>query len=112
VREVLLSHQLIISAPLLAETEKTLGGKLKIPPSVVSELIQFLKEDSVLSLPANPSDVSLRDKGDLIILASALGGRADLFVTGDKEVLELRKVGPMEIVSPRGFWEKLKESKE
>ena len=48
------------------------------------------------------------DQDDVIILSSALNGDADLFITGDKELLELRRVKNMEIVSPRMFWEKLK----
>ena len=111
VREVLLSHRLIISAPLLTETEKVLAKKLKIPPDLISEFIVFLKEDAVLSPLINQPDVPLKDKDDLIILGPALGGQADLFVTGDKEILDLQKVGRMEIMSPRGFWEKLKESR-
>ena len=111
VREVLLSHRLIISRPLLTEVEKALGGKLGAPLIFISEFIQVLKQDALLSTPAIQPEVLLKDKDDLIILASALGGQADLFVTGDKEILNLQKIGKMGIVSPRGFWEKLKEPK-
>ena len=34
-------------------------------------------------------------------------GRADIFVTGDKELIELRKVKTLQVLSPRAFWEKL-----
>jgi putative PIN family toxin of toxin-antitoxin system len=112
VREVLLSHQLIISLPLLTEVEKALRGKLGAPPTFISEFIQVLKQDALLSSPTVQPEVLLKDKDDLIILSSALSGDTDLFVTGDKEVLDLRKIGKMQIVSPRGFWEKLKESKD
>ena len=37
-----------------------------------------------------------------------LNGNAEIFITGDKELLNLHKVKNMEIVSPRMFWEKLK----
>jgi predicted nucleic acid-binding protein len=37
-----------------------------------------------------------------------LNGEADLFITGDKELLGLKGIGGMEIISPRAFWEKLK----
>lgn len=111
VREALLSHQLIISPPLLTEVEKALRGKLGAPPTFISEIIQVLKQEALLSSPTVQPEVLLKDKDDLIILSSALSGDTDLFVTGDKEVLDLRKIGKMQIVSPRGFWEKLKESK-
>jgi predicted nucleic acid-binding protein len=42
------------------------------------------------------------------VLSCALNGKADLFITGDKELLGLIRIGDMEIVSPRTFWEKLK----
>jgi len=35
---------------------------------------------------------------------------ADLFVTGDRGLIELERLGNMEIVLPRGFWEKLRSS--
>jgi len=44
----------------------------------------------------------------LTILSCALDGEANLFVTGDNELLGLRRIGKMEIISPRAFWEKLK----
>jgi len=43
-----------------------------------------------------------------MILSSALNGNADLLVTGDKELLDLGKIEYMEIVSPRGFWERMR----
>ena len=54
------------------------------------------------------SDVKIRDKDDLTILSSALSGNADLLVTGDKELLNLGKIDDMEIVSPRGFWKRIR----
>jgi len=43
-----------------------------------------------------------------MIVSSALNGNADLLVTGDKELLDLGKIEDMEIVSPRGFWKKMR----
>ncbi len=110
-REVLVSHQLIISAPLLTEIESTLREKLGLPHVVISEFIEILQQDAYFSIPSASSDIDIRDKYDLPILSSALNGSADLFVTGDKELLELHKVGNMKIVSPRMFWEIVKERK-
>ncbi|OGP77646.1 MAG: hypothetical protein A2V86_06500 [Deltaproteobacteria bacterium RBG_16_49_23] len=53
-------------------------------------------------------DIEIEDKDNLTILAQALNGKADLFITGDKELLRLKRIGDMEIVSSRAFWEKLK----
>jgi len=44
----------------------------------------------------------------LTILSCALDGEAELFVTGDNKLLGLRRIGKIEIISPRVFREKLK----
>lgn len=107
-REVLTSHELVISDSLLKELRRVLQRNLKVPTLLISEFIDVLKQDTVFVKPADLPEVNIKDKDDLIILASALSGEADLFVTGDKELLELAKVENLEIVSPRAFWEKLK----
>ena len=107
-REVLASHELIISDALLKELKRVLQKKFRVPPSLISEFLNMLRQDTVLVKPADLPSVNIKDKDDLIILASALCAGADLLVTGDKELLALGKVKNIEIVSPRKFWEKLK----
>jgi uncharacterized protein len=107
-REVLLSHQLILSPPLLSELEEVLGDKFGIPSPLIFELFQILKQDALSSSPSDLPDIDLRDKNDLPLLSSALNGKAEIFVTGDQEILHLKTIGDMQIISPRGFWERLK----
>ena len=109
-REVLASHDLIVSVLLFNELERTLRGKFKIPKTLISEILIFLGEDTILSKVGDYPDVEIRDQDDLALLSCALEGRADIFVTGDKELIELRRVSDLEILSPRAFWEKLKET--
>lgn len=52
----------------------------------------------VVDVPAESADNDSR----LIAAAAATG--ADLFVTGDKQVLERTQIGHMRIVSPRDAW--------
>ena len=108
VREVLTSHDLVISTQLLSELRRVLRDKIGLPPGFVAEIIEMLKQDAHLFKPTHIPDVALRDRSDLPILSSALNGKADLLVTGDKELLSLGRVESLEIVSPRGFWETLK----
>ena len=109
-REVLASHDLIVSAHLLNELERTLRGKFKIPKTLISEILIFLGEDTILSKVGDFPNVNIKDQDDLAMLSCALEGRADIFVTGDKELIELRRVSDLEILSPRAFWEKLKKT--
>jgi predicted nucleic acid-binding protein len=41
-------------------------------------------------------------------VAAALEGKAEILVTGDKDLLEAKKQTDIRVVSPRGFWELLK----
>ena len=106
-REILTRHQLIVSNFLMKELKKTLSKKLALPEDLVSEFVEFIQKESYFSTPSALLDIDIQDKDDIPILSCALNGKADLFITGDKELLGLRRIRKMEIVSPRVFWEKL-----
>lgn len=107
-REILTRHQLIISDPLVEELKGTLRKKLAVPEDLVSEFVEVLEKESYFASPSVLPDIDIKDKDDIPILSCALNGKADLFITGDRELLGLRRIKKMEIVSPRMFWEKLK----
>lgn len=107
-REVFRHHHLIISAELLTELETVFRKTLGLPQNMIFEFIEVIKQDSQLSTPSPLLNVKIRDKDDLSMLSSALNGGADLFITGDKELLGLKSIKNMDIVSPRMFWERLK----
>jgi putative PIN family toxin of toxin-antitoxin system len=107
-REVLRHHHLIISPELLTELENVFRKVLGLPQNIIFEFIEVIKQDSQLSTPSPLLNVKIRSKDDLLMLSSALNGGADLFITGDKELLGLQSIRNMGIVSPRMFWERLK----
>ena len=107
-REILLSHQLVISIPLLAELQNALYTKIGIPQEIITEFINLLTKDSILSENSEIRDININDKDDILILSTAINGNAGIFVTGDKELLDLERIQTMRIVSPRQFWEALK----
>lgn len=107
-REVLASHDLIVSNVVLNELERILKEKFRMPRALTSEISTFLRQETVLSEAGILPRVKIKDRDDLPILSSALEGKADVFVTGDKELLDLQQVSHLEILSPRAFWERLK----
>ena len=107
-REILVSHQLVISSPLIDELTKVLHTKIGIPQEIISDFVELLTQDSIFPEKTTLANINVRDKDDVIIISNALSGNAEIFVTGDKELLELRVVQSMPIVSPRMFWEALK----
>jgi predicted nucleic acid-binding protein len=59
---------------------------------LIAEIVELLKQDSLFSIPPSLSNINLTDKDDMIIVSSPLNGKADFFITGDRELLELREV--------------------
>ena len=110
VREVLSAHDLLVSDYLFQELEQVLLQKFLLPPSLVTDILALLRQDSI-PCEASPSiDLLLKDVDDVPILSCAINGGADMLVTGDKELLGLTKVEDVPILSPRAFWEHLKGS--
>ena len=107
-REILTSHELVVSAPLLSELKKILHNKIGVPQEIISDFTEVLTQDSIFSEDTRPANIDINDRDDVLILSTALNGNAELFVTGDKELLELTRIKSMRIVSPRKFWETLK----
>ena len=106
-REVLLSHHLVVSQPVLDELARVLTTKFGAGREIVDGVLRLLHQDTTMATTGIPPDVPLDDEADLAIIATALQGEAEVFITGDKAVQALRQVGGMEILSPRQFWEKL-----
>ena len=107
-REILVSHQLVVSNPLVLELKNILHTKIGLPQEIIADFVEVLTQDSVLSENTDLVTIDINDKDDILILSTALNENAELFVTGDKELLELRKIQSMRIISPRKFWETLK----
>jgi len=103
---VLQSHELLISESVIQELERILPEKLGQSASVTEGFVAFLHEQACLVKGEQPFP-SLPDPDDEAIVASALAGKAHVFVTGDKALLELQQVVNLPVISPRQFWEML-----
>jgi putative PIN family toxin of toxin-antitoxin system len=106
-REVLTSHELLISPEVLIELKRVLRIKFGVPQDLIDDFISLVSQDTVPARPGAAPSLKIKDKDDLPILSAAVSGGADVFVTGDKEILAVRKVEGVLILSPREFWEKL-----
>ena len=108
VREVLAGHELVLSRQVLTEVRNTLRRKLGVDADTAAEYVKLLEQDAAVARPGSNPAVKLRDRDDLPILAAAIAGKADVLVTGDRELVELGKVGKVRVISPRRFWEQLR----
>jgi len=106
-RVVLAEHQLITGDVVLSELGKALRRRIKLPAAAVDDIVALLREQEVVPKPPRPSDLPIRDPDDRWILASALAGRADVLVTGDRDLLDIAANAPLRVLNPRAFWDLL-----
>lgn len=98
---------IVLSEHILREFERHATGKFGAPPADVAEAISLLREHAELVEPEAMRDIACRDADDLPVLGTATAGRADVLVTGDSDLLELRSVRGIAILTPRQFYERL-----
>ena len=100
----------IVTSPFLRkEVESALLKKVRMPGNVISELVNFLTEHSIsFEVRDIPGNVC-RDPDDAQLLALAEVSGAEYLVTGDKDLLILKKYCATKIVTPRKLWELAKK---
>ena len=106
-RVVLAEHQLITGEIVLSELRKALGRRIKLPAATIEDIVALIREQEVVPKPRKPSDLPIRDPDDRWIIASALAGRADVLVTGDRDLLDIADRAPLPVLDPRAFWDLL-----
>jgi predicted nucleic acid-binding protein len=111
-REVFAAHELVISEYLIEELKRVLADKFSVPRDIGEDYIWLLRQDTILTEKADPPPIQLKDESDILILGAALQAKADVLVSADLELQNLKKIGNLLILSARGFWEKLRAGNE
>ena len=96
---------LVWSNPLKQELESVLarhqiGLATRLALAAYVDLCEFVEPEPL-------KERVCRDKNDDVVLSTALAGKADVIVTGDEDLLVLKKFRGIRILSPRQFLELL-----
>lgn len=103
-----LSAEIMLDERVLAEFHRIARDKFSVDADVLDEADRFFRRyTKILASAAEPCTV-IPDPDDAWIVAAALDGGADWFVTGDKALLELRRVGNLVVLSPRDAYTQLR----
>jgi len=100
----LAEHTICISQWVLDEFCDRLTNKFGFTRINVEQAASFIMGNGVV-LPSDPLPSRIcRDPDDDHILAAAVNGKVQCIVTGDKDLLVLKKIQKIPIIKPSEFW--------
>ena len=95
---------IFISEYILNEVRANLQKKIRLSKEKSGMVIAFLKEVCIVSQYEDLKEPVCRDRKDDPILALAKSSNANYLITGDEDLLMLGKFFKVKVVSPREFW--------
>jgi putative PIN family toxin of toxin-antitoxin system len=106
---VLAEHALIVGEAVLTELRRVLTERIRVPGRTTDEFVALLRQEALIVKKAATFPIRIRDKSDIVVLSEAIAGNAEVLVTGDRDLLVLTDALPLQILSPRAFWEQLRD---
>lgn len=104
VEHVVREHEPFTSDFILGELRATLTDKLRVPRDLAAEAVELQLSRMRRVEPAAVPESTCRDPEDAAVLGTALAADATCLVTGDEDLLVLRKHRGIYILAPGGFW--------
>ena len=99
----ILQHSLVTSEFILAEVREKLIEKFKLSEARALEVDTLLRSRMELTVPTGLTTQVCRDPDDDNILATAAAGNCDFIITGDDDLLVLKRFGNIVIIRPAEF---------
>ena len=98
------AFHLVLCDDIIREFEGILIKKFKLTSTDISEISAIASEAaSEILHKLNPVPNICRDPNDDMIIACAIDATADYIVTGDEDLLILKKYKDVTIINPRNF---------
>lgn len=97
----------VLSEHILDEFREHAGAKFGAPAREVERAVAFVRRHARIVEPVSLPIDACRDPDDLPVLGTAIAGGVDALVTGDADLLDLKRIGAVAIMSPRVFYDRL-----
>ena len=104
IMDAVIHHQVYYSEFLVKEVEKVLKDKFCFSSEFVQEIKNFLKKSFIKGKTSKSILHITSDNIDNQLLSDALNSQVDLFITGDKELLKIKKIHQIKIISSSQYW--------
>jgi putative PIN family toxin of toxin-antitoxin system len=105
---IMAEHELILGEAVQTELKRVLRKKMRVPAVVIDEYDSLLRRESRVVSKAKAFVVAIRDKSDIPVLSEAIAGNAEILITGDRDLLDIAEQLPLQILTPRAWWEQLR----
>jgi len=96
-------HEIVASDFILAELRKNLVHKFKYSAQDSEEAVDLLRSRMEVVVPAALESPVCRDADDDAVLGTAIAGSAACIVTGDKDLLVIKRYHAIDIIRPSDF---------
>ena len=104
------AHEIILSDGILEDVEEKLVQKIKLPEAIAKGIRGFLADQANLVEPVQLPSSICRDPDDLKVLGLIPACMAEALITGDQDLLVLKRFESARIMTPREFWEENQKS--
>lgn len=101
-------HAVVLSEHILREFTEHYVGKFKATHQQATLVVDALRKQCDMVIPAEIPPDAHSDVDDLPVLGTAVAGRVDCLVTGDKQLLEMGSYRDIPILSPRDFYDRIR----
>ena len=102
--DVLSDHEWVTSRFILDELCRKLREKFNFPADDIAAVRQSVIAAAELVEPTEIPAETCRDANDLPVLGTAVASRADVLITVDRDLLDLKRFRDIPILKPGGFW--------
>lgn len=98
------THRLVLSPAILDELRRVLtGSKFRYPVTAADQIDAELREVAEIIEPEAHLSVVTADPEDNRVLECAVEGRADVIVSGDRDLLALGRYAEIPVFRPQEF---------
>lgn len=104
-------HRVVLSDYILEEVHRILVTKLNATEKESRAITSRLRSDSEIVVPAVIPIDACRDRSDLPVLGTAVAGNAEVLITGDSDLLEVKEYRGVKVVNPREMAAMIQESR-
>jgi uncharacterized protein len=98
------NHRVLISNFVLDELTEKLRKKFKYPQEEIDEAHRIILSSATITTEAPSLEINCRDEDDVHIIAAAVAADADCIISGDDDLIILKKVHGIPIIKPGDFW--------